>query len=183
MWWGELEDDEWDDAIDTCKRVSTKLSDHLTQLYIMHRSYLTPLQLAKYKPDQNPLCPRCDSPSSTLFQLLWSCPAVQDHWSHIVKFIHDEMGSPLKLCPKQCLLGVFPDPDSDKSHKIFLQETMFIARLLIARKWLQATPPTFQEWILAVNNVLPYKKEIYTHRGCPAKYGNIFDMWLGNAAT
>lgn len=177
---GGLEDDEWEDA---CKKVSTKLSDRLTQLYIMHRAYLTPLRLTKFKPDQNPQCPRCDNSSCTFFHLFWSCPVIQEYWSQIVKFIHDEMGSPLTLCPKQCLLGIFPDPDSDKFHKIFLQESLFMARLLIARKWLQPLPPTLQEWISAVNTVLPYKKEIYAHRGCPAKYGKIWDAWLGNAST
>ena len=107
---------------------------------------------------------------------------MQDYWMHIVQFIHDEMGSPLTLCPKQCLLGIFPDPDSDKYHKIFLQES-FIARLLVVRRWLQVVPPSLREWISTVNCVLPYKKEIYAHRGCPAKYGKIWDPWLGTAAT
>lgn len=180
---GELEDDEWEDALENCKKVSTKLSDCLTHLYILHRSYLTPHRIAKYKPNQNPNCPRCNNPSCTFFHLLWLCPAIQDYWSQIVTFIHDEMGSPLSLCPKQCLLGVFPDPDSDKYHKIFLQESLFIARLLIARKWMQITPPTLREWISNINNVLPYKKEIYAHRGCPTKYGRVWDTWLENAST
>lgn len=38
----EMEDEEWEDALDTCKKVSTRLSDRLTQLYIIHRTYLTP---------------------------------------------------------------------------------------------------------------------------------------------
>lgn len=180
---GELEDDEWEDALDACKKVSTRLSDRLTQLYIIHRSYVTPLRLSRYKPDYPPTCPRCDDPSGSFYHLLWSCPAMQGYWSQIVKFIHNEMGSPLKLCPKQCLLGIFPDPGSDKYHIIFLQESLFIARLLIARKWMRAHTPTIQEWITAVNSVLPYKKELYIHRGCPSKYGKIWDVWLEKAAT
>lgn len=180
---GELEDDEWEDALDNCKAVSTRLADRLTQLYILHRSYLTPIRLARFKAQHNPLCPRCDSPSSSFFHLIWTCPAIQDYWSHVVQFIHDEMGSPLRLCPKQCLLGICPDPDSDKFHIIFLKETLFIARLLIARKWLRIETPTIQEWIAAVNIVLPYKKEIYAHIGCPSKYEKIWNSWLGNSTT
>lgn len=93
------------------------------------------------------------------------------------------MGSPLTLCPKQCLLRVFPNPESDKFHHIFLQETPFIARMLIARKWLRATTPNIKEWVASVNTVLPYKKEIYAHRGFPTKYNKIWDTWLNEAST
>lgn len=155
---GEMEDEEWEEALDACKKVSHKLSDRLTQLFILHRTYLTPTRLAKFKLNHSPLCPRCASPQGTFFHLLWLCPIIHNYWAQIVKFIHDNMGSPLTLCPKQCLLGVFPDPESDKFHHIFLQETLFLARVLIAQKWLRAIPPTIKEWVALVNAVLPYKK-------------------------
>lgn len=167
---GEIAEDEWEEVLDACKKVSHRVSDCLTQLYILHKSYLTPLRLAKFRDNYSPLCLRCAGSIGTFFHILWACPVIQGYWSHIVKFIHDKMGSPLTLCPKQCLLGLFPNPDSDKFHHVFLQEVLFIARLLIARKWLRAIPPTIQEWVATINAVLPYKKEIYAHRGCPAKY-------------
>lgn len=180
---GAIEDDEWEEALDTCKKVSRKISDRLTQFYILRRFYLTPLRLAKFRDNYSPLCPRCGGSDGTFFHILWSCAVIQDYWSHIVRFIHDKMGSPLTLCPKQCLLGVFPNPDSNKYHHMLLQETLFTARLLIARKWLRVMPPTIREWVAAVNAVLPYKKETYAHRGSPAKYGKIWDTWLGEAST
>lgn len=48
----------------------------LMHLYILHRTYLTPICMAKYKPDHNPLCPRCGSPSSTFFHLIWACSVI-----------------------------------------------------------------------------------------------------------
>lgn len=47
---GRLEDDEWSDALDTCKFASPKLSDLLNQLYILHRAYLTPLRPMSHVP-------------------------------------------------------------------------------------------------------------------------------------
>lgn len=41
---GAMEDEEWSDALGTCKLVSPKLFDRLTQIDIIHRSYLTPLK-------------------------------------------------------------------------------------------------------------------------------------------
>lgn len=39
-----LHDVEWEDVLESCKLVSPKLTNCLTQLYILHRSYLTPLR-------------------------------------------------------------------------------------------------------------------------------------------
>lgn len=58
---GNLEDEEWEEALDTCKEVSPKLSDRLKQLYIIHRAYLTPLRVARYKHNYSALCPMCKS--------------------------------------------------------------------------------------------------------------------------
>lgn len=39
-------------------------------------------------------------------------------------------------------------------------------------------PPELAHWITEVNTVLPYKKLIYAHRGCPTKYEKIWEKWL-----
>lgn len=93
------------------------------------------------------------------------------------------MGSPVQLEPKVCVLGLLPDITIDKFSAIFLYETLFCARKLVARHWMRAIPPTFQDWIKVVNTSLPYKKVIYKHRGCPAKYNKIWDKWLDNTNT
>lgn len=157
---GVIEDEEWSEALDNCKVVSPKLSDRLTQIYILHRLYLTPLRIARYKRDHSNSCPMCMQDIGTFFHLIWSCSKIQGFWKQIVEFIHDTMGSPLTLNPKTCLLGIFPDPEIDKFTKIFLQETLFLARRVIARKWMRHTPPTIAEWITDVNGSLPYKKFI-----------------------
>lgn len=79
------------------------------------------------------------------------------------------------------LSRIYWECSETQSHKFlytFLQELLFMARLLIAQTWLRALPPTIQDWIAAVKAVLMYMKELYTHRGCPAKYSKIWDTWL-----
>lgn len=83
------------------------------------------------------------------------------------------MGSPITVQPKSCLLGIFPEPELDKFTKIFLLETLFSARKVIARV----------SMIVEVNNTLPYKKLVYTHRGCPSKYDKIWERWLKASET
>lgn len=44
---GDVIDEDWEEVLATCKSVSPKLSDRLTQFYILHRSYLTPIHLSR----------------------------------------------------------------------------------------------------------------------------------------
>lgn len=62
-----MEDEEWEEVLDACMKVSPKLSDRLTQLYILHKSYLTPLRMAKYRANYSPLCPSCGDTFFILF--------------------------------------------------------------------------------------------------------------------
>lgn len=179
---GSTEDEEWSEALDTCKLVSPKLSDRFTQIFILHRSYLTPLRISKYKQDQSTNCPRCNQERCKFYHLIWNCPRDQGFWTQIVPFLHDTMGSPLTLHPKPCLLGIFPEPDMDKFTKIFSNETLFSARNVIARLGMRPNPPELTNRIVEVN--LPYKKKlIYSHRGCPSKYNKIWDRWLQTFET
>lgn len=179
---GNLENEEWEEALDTCKEVSPKLSDRLTQLNIIHRTYLTPHRIARYKHNCPTVCPMCKSTESSFYHLLWSCPQIQGLWKQIVTFLHDNMGSPVTLDPKQCLLGVFPSP-MEKYTKVFLQETLFSCRKIIARKWMRPLPPEIKEWKAEVNGTLPYKRVIYINRGCPDKHNRIWDRWLQDSET
>ena len=60
------------------------------------------------------------------------------------------MGSPVVLDPKLCILGLLPDVEVDKYHTIFIFETLFLARKVIAQRWMQNVPPTVQLWKKAV---------------------------------
>ena len=101
----------------------------------------------------------------------------------VIWFLHDEMGSPATLDPKMCLLGLLPELDADKHLLTFLHETLFLARKVVARVWMQALPPTVQCWKKEVNDALPYKKLIYVHRGCPLKYEKVWGRWLTDGET
>lgn len=94
--------------------VSAKLSERLIQLYILHRAYLTPVRLSRYWVNYSPLCPRCGENSGTFYHLLWSCPTIQGYWAQVALLLHDRMDSRLSLCPKQCLRGSLPNPDTDR---------------------------------------------------------------------
>lgn len=159
---GSTKDEEWSEVSDTCKLVSPKL---LTQTFTLHRSYLTPL--SRYKQDHSINCPMCNQETGTFYHLIWNWPRVHGYWTQKVQFLHDNMGSPLTLHPKPCLLGIFPELDMDKFTKNFFNKTLFSVRKVIAMLWMRPNPPELTNWIVEVNNTLPYKKLMYSNRGCP----------------
>lgn len=180
---GPIEAWDWDEILENNKKVSPRLSERLTQLYIIHKSYFTPARIAKYHPNSNPLCPRCAGHPWTFYHLIWTCPEIQNYWAQIIQFLHDHMGSPLQLDPKSCLMGLLPDVKINQFLATFLYETLFSARKLVAKNWMRNTPPTIQAWIREINLNLPYKKVIYRHRGCSAKYNKVWDRWLDTPDT
>lgn len=180
---GYINDTDWDEILENVKMTSPKLSDRLTQLYIVHQAYLTPQRLVKFQPSHSSTCPLCTYGPGTFYHLIWDCPTIQEYWMQVITFLHDNMGSPVVLDPKLCILGLQPDTDLDKFHTIFIYETLFIARKVIARTWIQTTPPNISTWKRDVNNTLPYKKLIYTHRGCTQKYSKVWDRWVEDGET
>lgn len=160
------------------KAASPKLSDRLTQLYILHRAYLTPLRLAKFQPTRSPMCPKCSLAEGT-----WQCSNIQAYWLQVTQFLHDNMGTPVGMDPKLCLLGLLPDVEVDKYQTIFLCESLFLARKVVAKAWMQAVAPSLRDWKREINTVLPYRKMIYIHRGRPQKFSNVWDRWLEDGET
>lgn len=68
------------------------------------------------------------------------------------------MGSLITLDPKQCLLSLLSDPDTDKFLDIFTHETRFMARKTRAWNLMQVIPNSLQAWMRNINATLPYKK-------------------------
>lgn len=179
---GDISNTDWDEILENVK-TSPKLSDRLTQLYIVHQAYMTPKRLARFQSSQSPTCSYCTDGPSTFYHLIWECPTLQIYWTQVIKFLHDKMGSPVVLDPKLCILGLLPDTDIDKFHATFIHKTLFMARKVIARVWMQSTAPALSIWKRDINNTLPYKKLIYTHRGCTQKYLKIWDRWFEDGET
>ena len=61
---------------------------------------------------------------------------------------------------------------------IAILRAFFLARKLIARKWLSTIAPTHTEYIASVNDSLMREQLTYKHRGSPRKFENIWDPWL-----
>lgn len=77
---GQIEDEDWDEILGGIKTASPKPSDRLTQLYIIHKAYLTPMKKSKFIRTYDPTCHLCHAAPGTFYHLIWSCPIVQTYW-------------------------------------------------------------------------------------------------------
>ena len=84
----------------------------------------------------------------------------------------------LPMDPKICLLGWLDGVGYSPDTLIAILRSLFLARKLIARKWLSAMAPTHTEWIVSVKESLVREQLTYKHRGNLGKFEKIWDPWL-----
>ena len=125
----------------------------------------------------------CAADAASFYHLLWHCPDMQAYWLRVTQFLHDNMGTPVGMDPKLCLLGLVPDVDVDKYQNIFMCESLFVARKVVAKAWMRERAPTLEDWKREVNTTLPYRRMIYIQRGHPQKFSIVWDRWLADGET
>ena len=111
--------------------------------------------------------------------MLWRCPKLQCYWAAVVATINSIWNLQLPIDPKLCLLGWLDEGRYGSHTSTAILRVLFLARKLIARKWLSVAAPTHIEWITSVNDSLVREQLAYKHRGSPGKFENIWDPWLG----
>lgn len=134
--------------------------------------------LLKGKSRESPLCPRCLVDTGTLVHMLWKCPKLHRYWAEVISTINSIWNLRLTTDPKLCLLGWLDEEQYTPHTYIAILRTLFLARKLIARKWLSITAPTHTEWITSVNDSLIREQLTYKHRGSPQKFESIWEPWL-----
>lgn len=59
----------------------------------------------------------------------------------------------------RCVLGLLEDEIWPRHTKILMQEMLFLSQKQIAVRWMQVAPPPVNQWMKAVDQILPYKKK------------------------
>lgn len=137
-----ISDEEWTTILDNVLKISLSSSQKLTQLFIIHRTYRTPEKLHRWRRRDDPLCPRCLVDTGTLVHMLWKCPKLHRYWAEVISTINSIWNLRFTTDPKLCLLGWLDEEQYTPHTYIAILRTLFLARKLIARKWLSITAPT-----------------------------------------
>lgn len=170
---GPLSDKDWNRAVFSPRSVSSNYNESLTQLSTVHRANYSTTRLSRFRPGHVDECPKCHLLPGSFFHLQWSWPKVNGVWEKVIK--NDEVGSPVPLCPNDYIH--LPDPtffDTRYSY-MFLVESLYYAKKVIARTWL---PTELPQWLNTINNALLLKKWTFQQRKCPHKFSKIWDRWL-----
>lgn len=89
------------------------------------------------------------------------------------------LGWTVPLSPLPLLLGVMESLDGSRTDKLFLGVATMVAKRDIAVAWKDPASPPITKWRKEVDWCAMQEKPVYEARGCPAKYGRIWDKWLG----
>ena len=75
--------EQWQNSFKILKISTTDTKLRWLQFRILHNILTTNRSVAKFKPNQNPLCQFCKSHSETIHHLLWACTKVKTFWNEI----------------------------------------------------------------------------------------------------
>ena len=80
----------------------------------------------------------------------WSCPVILKYWEKVHKVTQYIMNVKSELNAKYYLLGVIPQNTSKFKKDFFFYATS--ARISLAARWRQQSPPSINEWLDRLKN-------------------------------
>lgn len=169
-----MSEQDWDEICSSNLRVSPAINNRIIQLNIIHQTYLAPNRLYKMGRMQASDCTRCGEGGTDFIHVMWQCGCIGRYWQQVVKKLGKVINKPMTATVELCVLGVVKDRVCGYT-KIFLQKVLFLARKQIVEKWIQPSPPTINQWVRVVNQIVPCEKIMYEQRGNIQKYDKIWE--------
>lgn len=175
---GPIEPGIWEEILQAVPKISVSEQHRLSQIYLLHRVYRTPLFLHKIGLRDSPICNRCCVHPASLMHLMWNCPKLVRYWGEVVSLINSVFSSCIDLDPMTCILGYVEDIPVNSDEKLAVSRILYMARKVIAFHWLDSEPPTKQELVNKVNWLLLMERGIYLKRGATKKFEKLWARWL-----
>lgn len=168
---GNLDDNQWDNALESVLTSSLNSTQRLSQLYIIIRSHFTPIKLYRIGALQSPLCAKCRTSQGDHTHLIWRCKKLPWYWVKILETLEKVFHTNILLRPNYCILGILDDLDLTDFQKVAINRALFQA-------WKLILPPTYREWVTHMGDTHQLEKVIIQHRGCPGKFEKLWGDWL-----
>ncbi|XP_044157379.1 meiosis inhibitor protein 1 [Bufo gargarizans] len=143
---GGMSKDKWEDILEGVPSMSLSEQGKLSQLFIIHRVYKTPVFLKKVGVRSDDKCPKCMEDGADLLHMLWSCPVIGAYWDAVRNMINSKMSLQIQKDPKVCVLGYVSEIGGTESVKVAVGRLLYVARKLVAMRWIQGSPPTLEEF-------------------------------------
>ena len=152
-------EDDWQEAIDSIKKVYSCNRLRETQYKIFHRLHITPVLLNKMDRSISPLCSKCKTDLGTYYHYFWECKCISRFWSQVARELSDIFKVKIKKDPGAFILGL-PSKEINLTPLQFklLDKLLLSARKCILINWIAEKPPTVQMWYREIFGVLPHER-------------------------
>lgn len=126
---GPLEDELWDNALDSVMYSFPNAAQRLSQLYIVLQAHYTPLWLHRICMGilQIPLCARYTTWTGDLVHLMWRCSTHHRYWTEVVNTKSSVFHITIPLEPTRCLLGILDDLQLMELQVVAVNRALFQA--------------------------------------------------------
>ena len=139
------------------------------------RTYITPEKVNKFNPNVPDTCVKCQTHKGTLFHCIWECGKIQKFWKEVINIISQITSKPIPLCPRLCILGLYPINLILKKHEITLINICLIhTKRLIAMYWKNVSCPNISHWLKELSSCLALEKLTYSLRN---RLGEFYEIW------
>lgn len=92
--------------------------------------------------------------------------------------INEAYNTNIEMEPKTCLLGYVNEELYPWDKLIPIGRLLFIARKIIARKWMSSNRPVFEEWHSQVNATILMEQQVYKNRGRIDILAKLWGPWV-----
>lgn len=103
---GPLDEDQWEEALQSVAICSLNVTQRLTQLYTLLRVYYTPHRLHAMGLTPTLLCTRCKRDHGELIHMLWRCPKLHVYWRGVIDVLSAVFQVQIPLDPRKCILNL-----------------------------------------------------------------------------
>lgn len=174
---GDLEECDWQEAVQSPRLVAIRPRFRLIQLKILHRVYYPRSRLYSWGRADSPLCLRGCKEEATFYHMLWDCPELVVFWSKITDVMSIVTGQPVPRDPRWLLLMVKGDQRWPPHTERWLALAAGVAKRNIARTWGAQGPPNWEQWRKDLDWCQAAEETIYASRGCTKKWEKIWGPW------
>ena len=172
--------DIWKNSFKILKQCTDDTKLRWLQFRILHNILTTNRSVAKFRPEQSPLCQFCKSHSETIHHLLWQCDKVKLFWNELSNIINNRATHSKNFRIDESL-AIFGQSEQIKADRI-CEFIILVAKYYIYRSKVQGSVLNSRLFIQELYTRYCVEKEIHNNsvsfRNSWLPYVNIFRSLL-----
>ncbi|KAG8589199.1 hypothetical protein GDO81_006299 [Engystomops pustulosus] len=121
-------------------------------------------------------CWRCHLENADFMHVAFTCQKLHDYWFRVLSVLEDSFMVKIPFSIQVISLSLFELSSADKGKKLVVNKILFLARLIIARKWRSSEPPAIGGFLVEVEKCRNYEKLMAARGGYLSKWRKIWGV-------